>query len=335
MILFFKYLIALIATFGMMVYGGFAGTNHADLLSKYDKNVNSVAVYENTFDTAVPQTEMYDLIKDHFTSDLAEGKSVKKAIVIGYDGCRADALSLINDDNASAVKYITDNGGHAVLSYCGGVKFPTINKQATSTAPGWCSMLTGLWADVTGIDENGVPKSNDYLTLLTTLVEDGTIGSSAFYVSWGGHFSDSDSTYINERHYVEDKGLDVTMLRAGDDNGTRANVLNDVTAGSCSDFIFSIFEYPDHIGHDTGFCIANEDYAGAFYDAEQTATDIINAIEARETYAEEDWLIILTSDHGGYNTGHGGPTKQERYTFIVSNKDIPFDTNAGLLDIVC
>lgn len=335
MILAFKYFIALVATFGCMVAGIFTGTNGADFLAKYDKNVASVNVYENEFGTALPQTEIYNLISAHFNAELPEGKTVKKAIVIGYDGCRADALSLMTEGKTSAIGYLTENGGHAVLSYCGGVKFPTINKQDTSTAPGWCSMLTGCWADVHGVTGNGIPKSNDHLTLLTTLVENGTINDSAFYVSWGGHFSDSDSTYINERHYIEEKGLDVTLRRAGDDDGTKVNVLADVMQDDCSDFIFSIFEYPDHVGHDTGFNLANDEYVQAFYDAEATGMDVINAIEARDTFEEEDWLILITSDHGGYNNWHGGPTKQERYTFIASNKEIPFEASNGLLDVVC
>lgn len=335
MILAFKYFIALVATFGCMVAGVFTGTNGGDFIAKYDKNVEAVSVYENNFGTAVPQTAIYDLISEHFHSGLADGKTAKKAIVIGYDGCRTDALSLMNDNNTSAITHLTENGGHAVISYCGGVPFPTINKQDTSTAPGWCSMLTGCWADVHGVTGNDIPKSNENLTLLTTLTEDGTINGSAFYVSWGGHFSGENSTYINEKHYVEEKALNVNMLRANDDDGTKVNVLADVTQAGCSDFIFSIFEYTDHIGHDTGFNLANDEYVNAFYEAEATAMDIINAIENRDTYAEEDWLILITSDHGGYNNWHGGPTKQERYTFIVSNKEIPFEASNGLLDKVC
>ena len=61
----------------------------------------------------------------------------------------------------------------------------------------------------------------------------------------------------------------------------------------------------------------------AFRDAEATGADIIEAIKARDTYATEDWLILITSDHGGIGGGHGGPSFEERITFIVSNKEIP------------
>ncbi len=63
------------------------------------------------------------------------------------------------------------------------------------------------------------------------------------------------------------------------------------------------------------------DYNG-FRNAEATGMDIIEAIESRDTYATEDWLILITTDHGGIKRNHGGPSFEERITFIVSNKSI-------------
>ena len=99
-------------------------------------------------------------------------------------------------------------------------------------------------------------------------------------------------------------------------------MLNDLGQADCSDFIFSIVEYTDHEGHSTGFGVKNPKYADAFKDAEQAGMTILKAIAARETYESEDWLILITTDHGGYNRGHGQRTIMERYTFLVSNKEI-------------
>lgn len=317
MLLFFQKIICVICSFFMMLYGSIAGINFNDKTKTYTKTVNSVECYENTLDTAIPQTELYNIINEHISSPLAEGKTEKKVIVIGYDGGRADALSLIDGNGDGGISYLLKTGGTASISYCGGVNYPAINTQDTSTAPGWCSILTGQWADVHGITGNGIEKSNDTLTLLTTSVENETIDSSAFYVSWGGHFSGEGTTYIQEKNYIEEKGLDVTFLKADDDAGTVANTLADINSTDCSDFIFSILEHPDHAGHDTGFSINNPDYRKAVADSEADSKNIIDAIESRATYETEDWLIIITSDHGGYNTGHGAMTIQERMTFIV------------------
>ena len=318
MLLFFQKVICVIVSFFMMVIGTISGTNFDDKAKAYEENVASVEAYTNTLETAVPQTELYSRIKAHFEAPLAEGKTEKKVIVIGYDGCRADALTMLDTDGSGGISYLLSKGAKAEISYCGGVNYPAINTQATSTAPGWCSILTGQWADVHGITDNNIEKSNDTLTLLTTLVENETIDNSAFYVSWDGHFNSEGKTYWQEKKYISEKGLAVNFLDADDDAGTVANTLADLGKADCSDFIFSIIEHTDHAGHDTGFSINNPDYQKAFADAETDGRAIINAVESRPTYATEDWLIIITADHGGYNTGHGMLTIQERMTFIIT-----------------
>lgn len=309
--------ICVVLSFFMMLYGMITGINFSDTVSAYKENVNSVDAYTNTLETAIPQTDLYSIVKKHFESPLPEGKTEKKAIVIGYDGCRADALSLLDTEGKGGISYLLENGATARISYCGGKNYPAINTQATSTAPGWASILTGEWADVHGITDNGIEKSNDTLTLLTTLVESKNADSSAFYVSWNGHFGGEDTTYIQEKNYIEQKSLNVKFLDADDDAGTLTNTLSDVKSADCSDFIFTILEHTDHVGHDTGFSINNPEYSSAFAAAEVDGRAIIDAIESRDTYASEDWLIVITSDHGGYNTGHGFVTIQERMTFIV------------------
>ena len=59
----------------------------------------------------------------------------------------------------------------------------------------------------------------------------------------------------------------------------------------------------------------------AFLEIDGYGFETIEAIKARDTYDTEDWLIIVTSDHGGIGTGHGGPSIQERMTFVVMNKE--------------
>ncbi len=313
----------------LFLLGCMMGTNHSDLQKDYVARVEGLTVLENDMDTALPQTEVYTYVYDHLHGALPAGKTAKKAIVIGYDGCRLDALSLMDDAHDSAIRALLADGGKVYTCYCGGKPYPAINTQFTSTAPGWCTMLIGAWAKEAGVVNNGQPKPNDRLTLLTTAVQDGTIGSSAFYVSWDGHFVDSDSTYVNELRYIQDKGLNVNFSDAGDDDGTRDNVLADLARENCSDFIFTILEYTDHTGHDTGFCVNNPDYVEAFYSAEASAMQIVEAVKSRPTYDTEDWLILITSDHGGYNTWHGMCTLQERMTFIAANKPYGGDFDFG------
>lgn len=288
----------------------------------FEETVDALAIMKNTRQTAIPQTRINTLLSEHFNSELPEGKTEKKAIVIGYDGCRVDTFSLLDSEHKSAINTLLNDGGQAMFSYCGGVNMPEKNTQDTSTAPGWCSMLTGEWADVHGVYKNYQPKQVEPKTLLISLVEDGKIDSSAFYVSWAGHFSKPKATYINELSYIEENNINSVFLRAGDDEGTKANVLGDINKADCSDFIFLTLEYTDHSGHGTGFSLDNPNYVNGFYSADEAGEEFIEAIKSRPTYDTEDWLILITTDHGGIRRNHGGPSVQERTTFIVSNKEI-------------
>ncbi len=294
----------------------------------YAKKLEEIKCLENTWETALNQTEVYSLIMKHFYSPLPAGKKAKKAIVLGYDGCTCEMLNYLDRVDKGAIKYLLSSGGHGVFSYAGGAPYPEKITQDTSTAPGWCSMLTGSLAVNNKVFTNGITKEVDPKTLLIRLVDDRAVNSSAFYVSWEGHFVEEGATYLAEKKYAEDEHLSVTYSCADDDGETKENVLKDVTSPECSDFIFSIFEYPDHNGHGYDYLPEKPEYMQAFFSSEETGMDIISAIKNRRTYDEEDWLILVTSDHGGYRCGHGGDTLQERITFIVSNKEIVthFDT---------
>ncbi len=277
--------------------------------------------YENTIETAIPQTELYDIIKSHFEGELPEGKTEKKAIIIGYDGCRADILTEMQSES-SAISALINDGASINLAYCGGVNYPAPNTQDTSTAPGWCSILTGVWANEHGITGNDITKSLEYKTLLTTLVEEKVIDSSAFITKWAGHFSRNNATYLEEKDYCEKNNLDVTFNKCKNDKASHEATLEEIGDKDCADFIFVIYEPTDSTGHNYGFTFNNPRYKDAFKSADNYGYETLNAIKSRDTYETEDWLIIVTSDHGGIGTDHGGASIQERMTFIVTNKEI-------------
>lgn len=313
-------LVSKILSFFLMIPAlfGLYGNDADDTEAAYLEKVAQVA-YENTIETAIPQVDIYDMISDHFNSPLPEGKTEKKAIVIGYDGCRADALTLV-ENNFSGINKMLSDGASLNYVYCGGVNYPAVNTQDTSTAPGWCSLLTGEWADKTGITGNGITKSLEYKTLMTSLTESGVIDSASFITSWDGHFETDDGTYNLEKQYCEENNINVSFNYCLEDTASARTAINDINQADCSDFIFAIYEGTDHAGHSFGFSTNNPIYQAGFRLNDVLAYRTLNAIESRETYESEDWLIIITSDHGGFETGHGGPTIQERMVFIVTNK---------------
>ncbi len=67
---------------------------------------------------------------------------------------------------------------------------------------------------------------------------------------------------------------------------------------------------------------------------------IWNAVQKRQRSHHEDWLILITTDHGrDEKTGqtHGGQSKRERTTWIVTNSDnlnTHFDELPAIVDIL-
>ena len=292
----------------------------------YADKLNQSHFFANTVEDSLPQTVVYGIVLDHFKSPLPAGKTAKKAIVIGYDGARADALFNSAGVAESGVQALLAGGGAAYNMYTGG-KFPFY--QDTSTAPGWTTMLTGVWAKATGghgVSANGMNKNLRPLTLFTELVEQNLLRNTAFVVSWGGHFTSADSSYINEVTYANGKGYGARMVwdKQPSDAGSAASILALVQDTSLAgpDFSFVILEHCDSAGHGTGFSNNNPKYVQAFKDSDKMAYDIIQAIKARPDYASEDWLILIGSDHGGYDTGHGQQFATARQVFLVSNKAV-------------
>lgn len=64
--------------------------------------------------------------------------------------------------------------------------------------------------------------------------------------------------------------------------------------------IFAINEFPDYNGHKSGFDNNNSHYAAGITNADKYAFELIETIKNRPEYKNEDWLILITSDHRGH-----------------------------------
>ena len=89
------------------------------------------------------------------------------------------------------------------------------------------------------------------------------------------------------------------------------------------DVIFAKFSFPDATGHTGGYNSANALYQEKCREADQRGFSLIRTLKERSTYALEDWLIIISTDHGGKGKGHGGQSILERSTWIAINKPVP------------
>lgn len=290
--------------------------------SDYKAQVSNMKIFDSTVDKAMPQTVIHKLVIEHLNSPLPEGKTKKKVIFLGYDGFRADGLENIQDSSESAVMYVKNQGG-LYHTFSGGVA--GVCEQATSTAPSWMAMLTGGWAQYNGVNDNGQMKKEEAETFITYALNKGY--SASFTTSWREHTSLS---YKPDTVNAILKNQPAEYTHQIDDTATYYQVLKYVSKSEGAekmpsedpDVIFFTFEFTDHDGHGSGYGNKNENYIKACKDADSYGYSIVKAIENRATYAEEDWLIIVSTDHGGVVRGHGGQTAFERMTWLSCNKKI-------------
>lgn len=288
--------------------------------SLYGIRVENSGMFDNTLKTAFPQTMVADMVNDHFSAPLPAGKTVKKCYIFGYDGVRCDGIVNIKGMENSAINHVAASGG-LYVSYAGGPD-KILNAQKTSTGPGWASILTGKWAKETGVKDNGQSLSSDTRTVLTSLVQSGKAGSAAFMCVWSGHITAPNATYREEAAFTSENNINVRWETYSWDDTLQQAMVSEVRSPACADVIFCVYDRPDSAGHGKGFKNDAPEYVQAIKDCDKDAFELITAINARPSYAQEDWLFIITSDHGGHGTAHGSQNVDCRMTFIATNKAI-------------
>ena len=240
---------------------------------------------------------------------------VQKAIFIGIDGAQLEQLMLLGlEGEAEEIL-----GLDIVEGYAGGVR-GTASQQATSSGPGWSTLLTGVWADEHGVtSNNNQPVASDVTSIFEYINNASPTATMASIVHWSP---------INTGHFAPEMGLAgdpaiVDYVSSGlSDEAVTDTVVNLVNTAA-PDFTFVHLDEVDGAGHAAGF---GETYDNALINASNQVGEILAAVAAREAaYPDEDWLVIVATDHGrdpATGSTHGGQTNSERRIFIASNEEL-------------
>ena len=257
---------------------------------------------------AIPQTAVFGMVLDHMATT---GPLEPKVLVVGIDGARPDSLA-----PAGLAKLIAGKmpGARYLPSYAGGD--PEGRRQATLTAPGFSSILTGRWASGHGVWGNLDVDKDPSVPSFPALVVAGWPGKrAAVLAAWEAIVLGS--TYGDEGIYRFFPGQGYyTGDYAAKDPAVIAESRRCIEDGY--DLVFTVLDLVDHAGHESGFSPGNPCYVEAMKMALAMVEELLDAIRARPGYAGEDWLVILTTDHGGKGRSHGAQSPEERATFILS-----------------
>lgn len=292
----------------------------AQKTASYYAAAEALPYVKNSRDTQLKQTDIVPLILSHFENSERR----PKALVINYDGCRIDLLPFLDAETSAVFSNASDGGFY--LMFTGGEDGCL---QNTRTAPGFTTQFTGKWAleeGGHGVFNNGLLKKDEPRTHFVRLAEKGYV--TAFHFLWGAYRS----IFANDRRYAEKNGLPVEWNRCRPKGEARKNpdealmreVIDrlSVEGEGEVDFLTCIFENTDLAGHHYGFSPDEERYREALLEIDGYARKIIETVKNRSTYASEDWLILISTDHGGRNLTHGAQSVYERTIWISSNRPL-------------
>ena len=225
-----------------------------------------------------------------------------KVLFLGIDGTRFDA---IEKAEAPQLLGLCEEGIHSPHCLILGDRY---QKNNTISGPGWSSILTGVWADKHGVHDNSFDGRNyeafpHFFALAKQVV--GKL-STASYVTWEPIHKFIVSA-ADESQSFEDKQHGVLDYDRYDDQATEAAINR--LQSSDPDVVFLYFGQVDVAGHNHGFHPSVKEYIDAILRVDAKIEKVLAAVKQRKTFEQEDWLVIVTSDHGGKGTGHGGGHK--------------------------
>ena len=251
--------------------------------------------------------------------------AAEHVLLIGVDGVNLSKILEYAYDENSGFKTAMDQGVTGAA---------TEVNHTTISGPSWSTILTGVWDDKHGVNNNLFrPEVYDKWPSVFNLIEyhkpeiDTTVISNWQYLndlaSAGGYSADN-NTFVPTDGSPADSDSLVTALTIAQILATADNP-DDV-----SSFLFSYQSQTDLAGHSFGG--GSEEYMQAVINLGANIQQILAAIEQVKAITGDDWSIILTTDHGHQQSlgfGHGFQSPNETTQFVIFDQAGSDDTSSA------
>ncbi|MCK6616131.1 MAG: alkaline phosphatase family protein [Cyclobacteriaceae bacterium] len=252
----------------------------------------------------------------------------QKAIFIILDGISADALEKVE---TPAIDAIAKAGGYT-RAYTGGIR-DAYNQSPTISAPGYNHVLTGVWSNKHNVWDNSIKEPNYHYWNIFRIAKHAKPDMKlAIFSTWqdnrtkligegleaAGNFKFDyafDGFELDENQFPHD--ADKQYIFDIDENVSKeaARYIRE----HAPDLSWVYLEYTDDIGHRYG---DSPEYEKAIQLADAQVGRIRDAVQIRQTQFGEDWMVVVTTDHGRdpqTGKGHGGQSDRERTVWIATN----------------
>ena len=235
----------------------------------------------------------------------------KHVLVIGVDGLRVDGLVVAS---TPALDGLIASGAVTSDAFAGG-ELGAATEQPTFSGPGWSSILTGVWVDKHGVTNNGLQgaRYDEYPHFFARVREKNPDAYLSSFVSW-----QPINVILLESAEADQAFAPMVPTSAEADAAVTSAVVEHLKAQT-PDVVFVHLDEVDHQGHVAGFSPMVPQYLDAVEMVDAQIGQMLDAVRARPTYAMEDWLVLVTTDHGGLGQLHGGQSDEERTIFIIAS----------------
>ncbi len=250
----------------------------------------------------------------------------KKVLVIGIDGVRPDVLAEVDTPNIDRL------AAEGVLSNNARTGFPSVS------GPGWSSFLIGVWPDKHGVTNNEFEgkRYDEYPDFLTRIEQVRPELGTFAVADWlplvtEDHNGPVISDGIDVKHVLD--GYELGWLEA---DAESARIAAEHLRSADPDALFVYLGNPDETSHQNGSI--GPEYRAALAAADGHVGELVDAMRARASYEREDWLVLISTDHGRRaDGGHGGNTPAERTIFFLASGPSvdrsPLMTGPGIVDV--
>ena len=243
------------------------------------------------------KTSLTEVVEDtkSATSDQTATKT-KKVLFIGIDGCVWKGITTTNAPN---LRKLMDESWTSTNALA---EIPTWSSN------GWSALLTGVGVAKHKAADNSFSNADftNYPSFFRVIKTENPTLRTTSIATWSS---------INDI-ILSSQDLNVKYTGSSDDD-TEQKIITALTTDN-SDVSFCHFDDVDHAGHASNYRTTTQLYMDAIKATDLRVGRILNAVRSRANYSNEDWLIVVSTDHGG-DLSHGGNSYLERNTFIILN----------------
>ncbi|MEX2306006.1 MAG: alkaline phosphatase family protein [Pirellulales bacterium] len=236
-----------------------------------------------------------------------------RVLVIGIDGAGG---SFLNNANTPAIDALIANGAVGYDFLNEGALVPNPPSGYGASGVNWSTIVTGASAAHHGVIDNSFAGSrfNLYPHFFMYVKDYDPAKYTASIVNW-----EPINTQILANQYAN-----LEQQFPGSDTAVRTATVNLLNSGD-PDVIFLHFDQVDGAGHTYGW--GSPQYYIAIQNVDTLIGNILSAVNARPgvVAGTENWLVIITADHGGQGTGHnaGQGLINWEVPFVISGNSVP------------